>query len=210
MSAIQEKMCPKCGALFSQKQFVDSFCIDCFLKNLRLGVPSRVEIKQCSSCGRVKLREWKERDWNEIEAVARAQIPDKFPYTMRRVGQDIYATFETPVLVERTVRIVFRPGLCIYCSRKSGGYFEAVIQLRGPPEKVEQAEPALRDLIELESFIPRRFEKKGGIDLQVGSRGVAAKAIKELGYKPIISSSLYGVKAGKRIYRTTYCVRLGD
>jgi nonsense-mediated mRNA decay protein 3 len=102
---------------------------------------------------------------------------------------------------------------CPECSRRSAGYYEAVIQVRRsspatPQEKLARAAEKLRRKLEKTSFVSRVEEKKEGIDLYVGSAPAARSALEELSKGFEASKTLAGRKQGREVYRTTFCVRI--
>jgi len=109
---------------------------------------------------------------------------------------------------KRVVPIEFLPAICTDCTRSSGGYYEAIIQIRGDEERVKKfQEKFLRD-ISRASFVSKIEEMKEGADIYVGSKAAAAELLRSYRKKPTRSAKLFGMKDGKRIYRTTYCVRV--
>jgi nonsense-mediated mRNA decay protein 3 len=112
------------------------------------------------------------------------------------------------------------------CSRESGGYFEAIIQIRAagrfPTEEERRRCSAIaRDSMESMrkkgdrlAFISEALELKEGIDLYMGSmnasRQVCRLIINELGGSFSESPTLVGMKDGKNLYRITFAMRLPE
>ncbi|MCX6769613.1 MAG: NMD3-related protein, partial [Candidatus Micrarchaeota archaeon] len=113
-----------------------------------------------------------------------------------------YGRMTQPVLV------LTEKCMCSECGRAGSQYFEAIIQLRGDPKRVEKMAEILIRRIESRSFIPKIEELKEGLDIYCGSRneGIAALNSQKLGF--VRTEKLAGERNGKRLYRTTLLVRL--
>jgi nonsense-mediated mRNA decay protein 3 len=133
-------------------------------------------------------------------------------------GEPIHAEAETEVRVQRTA--------CDMCSRESGGYFEAIIQIRAagrfPTEEERkrcsaisrEAMENMRKKGDRLAFISYVQEQKGGVDLYMGSmnasRQVCRLITSELGGSFSESPTLVGMKDGKNLYRITFAMRLPE
>jgi nonsense-mediated mRNA decay protein 3 len=133
-------------------------------------------------------------------------------------GELDHAEAETEVRVQRTA--------CDMCSRESGGYFEAIIQIRAagrfPTEEEKRRCTAIaREAMENMkkkgdrlAFISDYMEQKEGVDLYMGSmnasRQVCRMIISELGGGLSESPTLVGMKDGKNLYRITFAMRLPE
>ena len=106
----------------------------------------------------------------------------------------------------KRIEIRVKKRQCENCSRISGNYHEAVIQIRG-----EQKEEILKKVNKtLPENVLSKFEiKKEGYDLRFTKKGEALKATNLLkkSYKIISSFTLAGEKNGKKLYRNVYSVR---
>ena len=109
---------------------------------------------------------------------------------------------------ERFVRLDKNVTTCPRCSRISGGYFEAIIQLRGDPKKVAKSAESIMKRLEKLTFISKTEEKEEGIDIYAGDSKAVVGLMGELGLRTLISKKLVGQDEGKQLYRTTFLVRL--
>ena len=109
--------------------------------------------------------------------------------------------------VKRRIELKKEIMICPDCSRKCGGYFEAVIQLRGHENKIERYKNIFEKMLKKKTFIAKESEMHGGMDLYIGNSKAVVEMFSELGMKAIISRKLTGKKDGKRIYRTTFSLR---
>ena len=126
---------------------------------------------------------------------------------------------------ERSISTMVRlkRGSCTECSKQQGRYYEAILQVRGParslPEKLEAelesrvgARVAALRKGSREVFVSKTERVKGGLDFYFSTVSSAKNIAKELQdtmcaeYKE--SSSLWGRRDGKDIYRMTFLVRL--
>ncbi len=114
-------------------------------------------------------------------------------------------------------------GSCNECSKQQGRYYEAILQVRGPdrslPEATErEIERMVQDRVasmrkgSREVFVSKIERVKGGLDFYFSTIQAARNIARELEslmcaeYKE--SSSLWGRRDGKDVYRMTYLVRL--
>lgn len=105
--------------------------------------------------------------------------------------------------------------LCNDCSRRAGGYYEAILQLRGRADVVSSKVDKLVGTLSKEhaAFLTSVKKLRGGIDLYFASTQVARKSAKTIvekyGGSVKESAHLQGVnKSGKTVYRVAISVRL--
>jgi nonsense-mediated mRNA decay protein 3 len=235
--------CPKCGK--ECDKLFDSVCRYCFFETLKLiELPLVIHIRICSSCGAYFHRSRWENIGNVEEVVLKAvenalfihneagdvelylEPKEVTPYIYRvRAEVDavvreelVHAEAETEVRVQRTA--------CDMCSRESGGYFEAIIQIRAagrfPTEEekrrctaiAREAMEGMKKKGDRLAFISDFQEQKEGVDLYMGSmnasRQVCRVIISELGGGFAESPTLVGMKDGKNVYRVTFAMRLPE
>ena len=235
--------CPKCGR--ECNKFFDSVCKDCFFETFKLfELPLVLHVRICSSCGAYFHRSrWEDigniedvvlktvenaifinNEAGDVEIYLEPREITPYIYMVRAEvdavvgGEPIHAEAEAEVRVQRTA--------CDMCSRESGGYFEAIIQIRAagrfPTEEEKKRCSAIaRDTMESMrkkgdrlAFISYALEQKEGIDLYMGSmnasRQVCRLIVSELGGSFSESPTLVGMKDGKNVYRVTFAVRLPE
>lgn len=129
------------------------------------------------------------------------------------------------VELERQLSTVIRlkRGSCTECSKQQGSYYEAILQVRGPGKSLDEAEEREIERIvkgrvgslrksTREVFISKTESVKGGLDFYFSTIPAAKSLARELQetmcaeYKE--SSSLWGRRDGKEVYRMTFLVRL--
>ena len=235
--------CPKCGRQCDK--FFDSVCKDCFFENFKLfELPLVLHVRLCSGCG-AYFHKSKWEDFGNLEDTILKAVNNSLfihseavdvevhlaprevtphIYVVRAEvdavvrGEPTHAEAETEVRIQRTA--------CDMCSRESGGYFEAIIQIRAagrfPTEEekkhcsaiVRETMENMRKKGDRLAFISYAQEQKEGIDLYMGSmnasRQVCRLIISELGGNFSESPKLVGMKDGKNLYRITFAVRLPE
>jgi len=125
---------------------------------------------------------------------------------------------------EHEIIIRLKKTACDVCSKKFGGYHEAIVQIRTDDRKLSKQELnnlglTVENLVETlrakgnrSLFITDIGEEHGGLDFYLSNRAVGliiAKKIQEQ-YGGIIkqSSKNMGMKDSRQIYRMTYLIRL--
>lgn len=235
--------CPKCGR--ECNKLFDSVCRNCFFESFKLlELPLVLHVRICSKCGAYFHRSRWEDIGNVEDVVLRAVENALFIHSeakdveiyfepreitphiyMVRAEVDaivrdehVHAEAQTEVRIQRTA--------CDMCSRESGGYFEAIIQIRAagrfPTEEekkrcldiAREAMESMRKKGDRLAFISDILEQKEGIDLYMGSmnasRQVCRLIISELGGSFSESPTLVGMKDGKNLYRITFAMRLPE
>jgi nonsense-mediated mRNA decay protein 3 len=204
-------ICPKCGRGEDQVTFIGAFCVDCY--PVRLATPERMELERCKRCGRMLFRgQWVPYDERKICAWVVSMCRGDFSgaeyhfakrqaaFTISRGGKELK--------IERDVPLAVKTVMCTQCNRISGGYYEGIIQLRGNRARVEKHARQLMERLEKKTFIAKAEEKDGGMDIYAGSSKAALEAVTALGARALITRKLIGRDQGKKLYRTTFAIRL--
>ena len=204
-------ICPNCGKTSEGKEFVEAFCIDCYKFNVRL--PKGLKVEVCKRCTTMKLQgKWQQLNRSKISDYVISKCKGDFKEAICDIDTGICRfTFEKSgkqASIERTVDIEKIINICPDCTRSSGGYYEAIVQVRGTHDMVDRESAKLERALSKKTFISKIEERHGGLDLFVGSSKEAAAILHRYEMKPAISRSLFGRKDGKCIYRVTYAVRV--
>ena len=239
---MSDEFCVVCGRTDVPVQ--DGLCTDCFAKRSPLvAVAERPEVTICPSCGSRKSGDrWVASESGvflgkeDLNAFLRP-LPE---VGIRRVqwtetGHDRHsrqyegeATVrfrgeERPVPLKLSVRIASRT--CPDCSRKSGHFYTAQIQLRGPEGRLPPGARRLRARLKsaFEAVLPEaRSEWRGALSWAeerpegwdffltdtVAARNLARLLKGRLGGTLKESATLWGRKDGQDVYRVTICVRI--
>lgn len=232
------KFCPKCGA--TNKPFYKGFCIDCYVQDHpELLQAEDLALKQCPKCLRVFTRGgWVSGRTESVEEIIASKVKTllKSPTIAVKLisGSPKKEVYEVTVsgklgketaTITRKVTVSYQKETCGVCSRKSGNYYEALVQLRphGKAVDLDRMKSALVFLRnEARALVKKdrnaeifRYELvKNGIDIFFGSLRVAKIALQHLQatYHPKIKESytLTGVDhaSGKKRYRVTFSARL--
>ncbi len=212
--------CAKCGRE-TQELSEGGLCEQCQPPRRR-HVPQVIRVAQCPHCGYFKLQ----GKWQEIESFS--QLLSLL--LSRYFTDDYYAVFDdnpdqqtiavtayyADDSVEITIRIQSQP--CNWCSRRHGGYYTTVIQLRTDTE-VKSCEQPYRELMSYlkgnatrKRFVSHTQQHKNGYDIYVSSLQYAQQTLAAFARQYPIerkqSKSLLSHKEGKPIYRHTISVRL--
>lgn len=218
-----QKTCPSCGKPESASlPFVKAFCINCFSEREKLfEAPAKAEIKRCNTCEKYFVSgKWQEQTREQIGEFIAGKVKSPIDVSasfvsMRPLKKGFLVDLDVEIDVDgvivkkrAAVQLAILRGLCDNCHKKSGGYSEAIIQLRGATR--EKLRKIARDIIaqlEAESYISDFEDTRNGIDFSVGSRSLAIRVIGRMGRHYTQSNTLIGMREGKRMYRATICVR---
>jgi nonsense-mediated mRNA decay protein 3 len=233
--------CVVCGR--TDRPLVDGLCAECAADRMRLlSAPKRAEVTICPHCGARQVG----AHWERSGASPVLTSEDLSPFLevpegvgVRRVRWDetaVTATVrefvgharvrfrgvERDVDVPLSVRTVHRT--CPECSRRSGRYYTATLQLRGTLDGPSEKAVHLRARLEGEwtrlvremrpdwrKAVSWREERPEGWDCYftdtLAARAVAKLAKQRFGVSVKESSSLVGRKGGQDLYRVTFCLR---
>ncbi len=230
---VLKAFCPRCGRVTRDFRL----CEECYLAGLEpVRLPGQLVVEVCPRCGSlVSLGRGGEFDLEGgiIEVVRRElRVPENtsVEFNLRMLDDRVcLVEVRTETVVgERTLegfastRVKIKRTTCVRCSRLAGGYFEAVIQIRGvtrPPTAVEVEEcmafieGAVGRSRDENAFITRVVELRGvGVDVYLGSNRVAKQVCRVLAARLKArhreSPKLVGRRKGKNIYRVTHSLRL--
>ena len=231
---MNSKFCPSCGR--DTDELFSGLCKRCFSGKVKLlEVPDKIEVKYCD-CGRINVR----RKWKYYETIG-AAIKDAITANAKAFRRaKISADFRTPSVMEpmkiavtasaeavvngktvsesKDVFVFLSRQACTVCGKRRAGYYEAIIQIRGAKNKevleLVQSELEIMFVDDESSYVSRVEEKKEGIDVYVGAKIPARKAIEKA--KKIYnvetkrSYKLAGTKNGKPVSRETMLLRIKE
>ncbi|MFO7677890.1 MAG: NMD3-related protein [Thermoplasmatota archaeon] len=238
MNRCDVMFCVECG----QKEiFKDGVCINCYVNNKTFTKgPELIDIIQCSNCSAYKYKNtWLEESLDEV---IKRHLKDAFTidYQLQQIEirlmydevkknidcvVEISGVIDGIKIVEKHhVLVRIKRVVCDVCSKQSGGYYEAVLQVRAENRTPSKGELEIINDFVLELvagfqkkgnralFIADASKERGGIDYYLSEKGSAfsiAKKIQER-YGGILkqSSTNIGMKDSRQIYRMTYLIRL--
>lgn len=231
--------CYLCGEVTSK--LYEGLCSSCYLKDEKLfDLPEKIELSVCRGCTRYYSGAWVEGE-NSLDALVKTIALKEINKSLSKDLKNLETTVEIKDVKEKgkglsvelevnvkglTMGLEYHAAListiaiknvvCPDCSKRAGGYYEAVIQLRAESidEPLSDLHNRLNRIYEKDkyAFIVEESAVNGGIDIKLGS----SKAAKTLGahfkarYKAKIkeTAKLVGKKDGKDIYRITVLIRI--
>jgi len=229
-------------------------CVDCFiLRNPVMQVAEVIDQVRCPTCGAMQGRGgWTSPTGNDeggdgealqhaVAAAAEAAVEVVDGGRLRsldvRVHQEARSVFSVDLSAEvelmgqvtgaqATTRVRIKGELCPVCSRRSGQYYEALIQFRGTPERP----PTERELQRARAYVMEELERlfsssrdvflvkeeaiHGGLDFYISTHAAAAQIARGLvsmfSASSASTTTMAGRRDGKDVVRVTHAVRLPE
>ena len=236
-----EEFCVVCGR--TDVPLTDGECADCFARRVTLvTAPPRATIVLCPTCGSRLIRQHWEPSTGGDRLTGNDLTPLLTPHPdvgIRSVrwtelgGSALQREFEGEVRLrlrgrERTTGVRFTVKIehrtCPDCSRKSGRYYTATIQVRAaldaPRETaverrdrldrlftaaLRDARPAWREAMSWREALPEGWDYY--LTDTISARALARFVKQRLGADLKESATLWGRKDGHDVYRVTICLR---
>ncbi len=237
------EFCVVCGR--TDVPLEEGICPACFAaRHVLVDAPGRPTVVLCPTCGARKVGEHWERAGASPTLLTAEDLtphlrvlPD---VAVRRVRWEEVS--DDPILreyhgeadvrfrgTERTAGFVLRLKVqhrtCPECSRRSGRFFTAILQLRGPEGRQRLRAPELRAALErpfdaIVAETPKAWRQAlswkealpEGWDYfltdTTHARALARHLKSRLGATLTESATLWGRKDGRDVYRVTFCLRL--
>ncbi len=206
-----ERICPRCGTSSAARAFVGEICLECSLSGKREKWPAKIEIEACQKCGKMrKGKEWKEFHPSLVSALAALAmkgVPGHYNYEAG-VWEGIWEQGGESAPFSHPLPVLEKKSVCPSCNRMSSGYFEGIIQLRGDSDKAKKWAEKLSKQISKITFVPKVEEMHGGYDIYIGEKKEVPEILFHHGFKYLRTEKLAGEKNGKRLYRSTFLIRL--
>ena len=212
-------ICIKCGS-----EAKEVFCDDCFMQQHELFGIDNFSIILCSICGAYYDSRWNEK--KDFADIIKSTVSDKINtkhkitnkiISFKTVGNKVYVTVECtgkikpckkPKKETKKIIIILKKRQCDICEKRSAGYYEAALQIRGiDVEKL--LKKALRLADETNAAVTGIAKDKSGYDMRFMHKKEAGKIIAAMRKGHSIESSfkLVGEKKGKKLYRDFYVVK---
>lgn len=210
------KHCPVCNRSSNDVEFYGEFCRFCMEDRLKRKIPHNIEINFCKRCGKIKVKgAFVKPNGKRLESVISSAIKG---YEINLINYaDTSARIEAAekegdlvARAEKEIALSYKKTLCEVCYKRASSYYEAVMQLRGSPDRIERFTKKIKAYLESRgAFVARAEEVDNGSDVYVSSKRLAGEFIADNRLAAKISYTLYGLdKRGRRVYRHTYSVRL--
>lgn len=219
----------KCIVCGKESEF--KICGKCFSERNSLAHLPNLEIEKCGKCGSFRFGKELIRlnDTSALEKKILEKLtlhPDFDLETFELFRNSLIVTgsiFGDRVSITIPLNLRIRTITCTRCSRESGGYYEAIVQIRAQNRnlKIEEIEKA-KDIVNTilatsdgeKDFLLKFEETRFGIDFYFGSRKMGEKVSKaivaELGGSVSKSKKLHTRIDGNDVYRFTYLIRLPE
>lgn len=239
--------CYQCG----NPAVIDGLCAKCYAEaHPLIEVSTPLTLLACRRCGSVKIPGgWKKMtvDTSESDDLWPAQVDILLDNEVKTSRPGIELTIEEEKRLDRvlhvilnafgsshddlppheeqhTIEIRFSYGTCDTCAMMSGGYHEAILQIRADnrPLTEEEEEDIVRTVTEMtiadygfddKAFVTRVSSDKFGLDFQIGSEHLCRLIAKDLESRYLAQRKdnykLVGQdKGGKDKFRITILIRL--
>ncbi len=205
-----EKTCPKCGTSSRESEFAGNFCASCY--PVSISIPAELKVEQCKRCQNIKYDGWSRPINANFAKLILQKSKGRFEGSHFSQRNSVFSVQVAapggPITKSYFVKLDITPAMCSECAKALGNYSEAIIQLRGDPDKVYKYAGLFRDRITKHTFISKESELKEGIDLYVGNKDEALEAVKHYDFPYLRTEKLVGQKRdGRRIYRSTFRIR---
>jgi nonsense-mediated mRNA decay protein 3 len=233
--------CVECG---NEGKLYENLCEKCFRKKANLfKLPPVLKVTICGNCNaREKAKHWEQS--STLDSALRELVREHLTIKKGVSGVDLsfklspektnilrseiningkYKDISLSDTIPTEIRITF--GTCGRCSRLSGSYFEAKIQIRAQNRALDEAELEKAEIMvnemlerisgtESNAFLTKNEYIHGGEDFYIGSssaaKQIAKRMAKEFSGKLKESSTLLGRKDGRDVYRLTINIRLPE
>jgi nonsense-mediated mRNA decay protein 3 len=231
--------CVECGK--EETIFRDGVCLNCYLQSHTFTKgPKAIDIPICNHCNSYKYR----NTWTSdlFGDVIRRVIKNTFKISRDLDKVDINTECketkdgmnckvfisglldDVKINEKHELYVILKKTVCDVCSKRFGGYHEAIIQIRSENRALTKDE--LKDIGTTVDGLVENLRAKGnralfitdigeehrGLDFYISERGaglVIAKTIKDrYGGEIKQSSKNIGMKDSKQLYRMTYLIRL--
>ncbi len=209
------KYCPTCGNSSDKVRFYGNFCEDCTKRKFSEDLIESAEVIRCKRCGRIKSRGvFVPPNGQNLAAAIKQVFKHKdvklIDYSEDSALIDLSSlTDNGTVNIEHRIKLMYKKVLCDVCYKKACNYHEALMQLRGNPDKIEKIMQRLTKYYEIhDQFISKIETADGGLDVYLSSKALAKLFVMKQRLHPETSFTLAGVKNGQRVYKNTYAIRL--
>lgn len=209
-----KKFCPKCGK--RTDEFFKRLCIDCYLQSLKINnkIAKEIEISQCPICEDFLVKD-KNSNLEEslnysLKSLFKLLPLKEIKYKIKDEEIQLFLKLKINGKIlrlkkERKLKINKR--YCRFCKLKISGYYEGIIQLRLPEEKIDEIKEIIKSFERKNrmAFISKENKLKKGVDVFIGSKNVIHNLVKiikkKFKYKIKITRKFYGYKKGKKVYK---------
>ena len=223
-------ICIKCGTQTTKN--INGLCVNCYSTSQKMfHLPVTIDLEKCSHCGSYKIgTEWRQNK-DTPQMILRKKIIMDPHLTHPTITLDTIQNpwkiscrgniYDTTVTEKYILPVKIHTTSCPRCSMIMGGYYEAILQIRGTHRDVTHKEKnSIHDIITkkiMDSHDPKAFiskidETPQGIDYYLGDQHIAdtlTRTLKQRFHATTKKSvTLTGVQDGQKVYRVTHLIRL--
>jgi len=215
------KFCFLCGK--KTEKLIKGYCEECYNKEFQLiKIPKKISYVICNKCNLIKYK----NKWRNL------RIEDLIKQNIKILGNNVKVKIEMNDIFHikakgflkdseklkdeiHNVNVIINKTICPLCSKKYGGYYESILQLRG------DFSVYITDFIGDQMILISKKDRKSfykirkvrnGFDFYIGSKAAANKIAellkKKYNAKVKKSFKLITKKDGKNIYRNIISVRI--
>jgi len=231
--------CVECGK--ETTIFKDGVCIDCYLKthNFTKG-PKIIDIPICTHCNSYKIKNiWTNELFSDVikriikntfkisKQLKKIDINTDCKEEKERITCKVFISGfleKTEITEEHEIIVRLKKTVCDVCSKRFGGYHEAIIQIRA--DKRDLSKQEINDIVtnvevQVENLVAKGNRslfitdigiEHGGLDFFLSDKGAALTITNKIqdkyGGEIKQSSKNMGMKDSRQIYRMTYLLRL--
>ena len=231
--------CVECGK--EGPVFKEGVCLECYLKTHSFTKgPELIDIPVCSHCNSFKYKNtWTSDLFGDVirriikntfqisNELKKIDINTECKEEKERINCKVFISGfidDVEISEEHELLVRLKKTACDVCSKKFGGYHEAIIQIRADKRNLTQKE--INEIISnVEIFVENLKAKgnrtlfitdigteHGGIDFFLSEKGfglaIINKIQRQYGGEIKKSSKNIGMKDSKQVYRVTYLLRL--
>ena len=233
--------CVECGK--EKTLYKQGLCLDCYIKNTTFSSgPDILDIILCSRCNAIKYKNtWLTTSFTQaVERIVRDKFNFSKELTKTTISVDCKKGDQTLTCIvhvqenvqdvtiheDHEVLLRLKYTTCDICSKQTGGYYEATLQVRAENRQLTNDEKTkvqqeIEEQISMSqqkgndnNFITDIAEEHGGLDFYLSDKGAAFTIAKRLlenhGGQLKQSSTNVGMKDGKQLYRMTYLIRFPE
>jgi nonsense-mediated mRNA decay protein 3 len=235
---MEKALCIICGK--PADKLYNNLCECCLRARTRLiEVPKIINIVICAHCNSLLLgKKWikfedpnnglakiieNNIDWNELSKERKLNF--KFDFKAENSCEAKILTKGTILGLafeeEKDAKIELKKATCSACSKRFGGYYEAIVQIRAESRKLDKrqigedlrlAENIIKATHNINTFLTKYEILPEGLDLYLSTTAIGGKIAtalaKKYNTKIKISRTLVTRRAGKNVYRVTFSVRV--
>ena len=223
-----KKFCPNCGR--ETEKLYNSLCIHCCTEKFRGKKYIKKRNISFCNCGAVGLNNKWEKNISfddfivsiikkELKTIYKKCNEYNFSFFKKKKEDNVTVHINVEKnkikITEYAYYFTIKNRMCSLCSSEKKGYYEAVLQLRARKKTLDEFIDVVNNIVNSyngrNSFAKIIGKKSNAIDMHLGTKKILSKIKKKISEKYNIdtktSFSLYKIKNGKEIYRTTLLIR---